>query len=647
MKLQVYAVLGALWWLASPVAAQSGDERILAAREAASKGDLARLSALAAQPSSHLLEPYVQYWALSAQIARLAEPVNDAAVRHFLRQNAGSVLAERLRNEWVRRLGHEKRWDEFNAEYGLLMQPEQAQQCLAVQAGHPDGAAALLALNAQWLTLMDLPDTCEPVLRERVAAGRFTSEDVWQRFRRQIEARRYASARQTLGWLSGVTPPSLAQLESIANKPENHLKQAAARNPDSRLAREMLVTALARRARTDAAAAVRDMNALPASALTDADRAYLWGQFGWMAALSRLPEARSWFAQARGVAMSDEQHAWRARAALRVQDWAGVQRAIEAMPAALQDTPDWAYWLGRAHRAQGREAQAVMQFSRFADQPDFYGILSTEALGRAFQWPAAAAPVNAAELARAAAAPEFRRTEALLRLELRMEGLREWNWGLRGADDRYLLAAAEFARRAGLYDRAIAAADRTRNEHDYALRYPAPHHEIFTRETRAQELDLAWVYGLVRQESRFMIAARSGVGAQGLMQVMPATGKWIARKQGWTDYHPGWLIRIDTNVQLGTAYLRHVLNDLDNHPVLASAAYNAGPSRAKRWRDSRPLEGAIYAETIPFNETRDYVKKVMANAELYATRFERRPLALGERLGRVPGSNTQLAALDE
>jgi soluble lytic murein transglycosylase len=143
----------------------------------------------------------------------------------------------------------------------------------------------------------------------------------------------------------------------------------------------------------------------------------------------------------------------------------------------------------------------------------------------------------------------------------------------------------------------------------------------------------------MRQESRFVTAARSGVGAQGLMQIMPATGKWVAGKLGMSGYNVGWLQDPDTNVMLGTTYMRMVLEGLDNHPVLASAAYNAGPGRAKKWKDVKPLEGAIYAECIPFNETRDYVKKVMANAVIYAALFEGRAPSLKARLGTIAASD--------
>ena len=147
-------------------------------------------------------------------------------------------------------------------------------------------------------------------------------------------------------------------------------------------------------------------------------------------------------------------------------------------------------------------------------------------------------------------------------------------------------------------------------------------------------MEEAWLYGLTRQESRFIVNAKSSAGAQGLMQLMPTTARWVAQKIG-LQLSPGRVIEVDTNVTLGARYVKLVLDDL-GHPVMASAAYNAGPGRARRWRDAKPLEGAIYAESIPFNETRDYVKKVMANTFWYASLMEGRSAPLKGRMGTIP-----------
>jgi soluble lytic murein transglycosylase len=274
-------------------------------------------------------------------------------------------------------------------------------------------------------------------------------------------------------------------------------------------------------------------------------------------------------------------------------------------------------------------------FERIAGQPNFYGNLADEELGRPIATPAKASPITKDELARAGDNPGLRRALAFFRLDLRTEGVKEWNWSLRGMSDRELLAAAELAKRNQIYDRAIAAADRTKNEHDYSLRYLAPYGDQVRPAAKNQALDDAWVYGLMRQESRFITSAKSNVGASGLMQLMPATAKWVAKKIGLKDFSHGKVNDTDTNVLLGTSYMRMVMENLDNQPVLASAAYNAGPGRARKWRADKPLEGAIYVETIPFSETRDYVKKVMSNSIYYSSLFNGRPESLKAKLGVI------------
>lgn len=636
MKFGLWALVLLVSGLSRIALADPGDDRILMAREAASRGDVARLASLGATPSDHVLEPYIQYWALSARISRSSDIVSPDEVQAFLSANTGSYLAERLRGEWLRRLGSEQRWSEFDAGYGLMQQPDQSTQCYAIQSNAPGADAARAALATQWQTLLDVPAGCDQPLQSLLANGRVSIEDGWQRFRRLVEAKRFTGARNVLVWMpSGQTPGSTAVTSALEN-PARYLAGTPATR--SRADRELALAAIARMARSDVVAAAARWNAIDTADFSAEEKAYAWGQLGWMGALRQMPEAATWFKRARGTTMNADQRNWSVRAHLRIRDWAGVREAIKALPPEQQDTPDWTYWMARAEQEQGHAEAASRLYQRHADTPTFYGILSTEALGRVYAWPQAAAPATAAELERVRQDPGLQRAEALYRLEMRLEGTREWNWAIRGADDRFLLAAAERARQIGLYDRAINTAERTRNEHDYGLRYLAPYYEAFSRNADVQGLDLAWVYGLVRQESRFLSVARSGVGAQGLMQVMPATGKWIAGKQGWGDYQPAWLNGIDTNVRVGSAYLRHVLDTLSNHRVLATAAYNAGPSRARRWRDAAPIEGAIYAETIPFTETREYVKKVMANAELYSQLFDKRPISLGSRLGTIPSS---------
>jgi soluble lytic murein transglycosylase len=230
---------------------------------------------------------------------------------------------------------------------------------------------------------------------------------------------------------------------------------------------------------------------------------------------------------------------------------------------------------------------------------------------------------------------------------LRFEGNREWNWELKGLTDKQLIAVAEHAKRINLYDRAVNTADRTKVEHDFSLRYPTPFKDSLSPIAHGIGLDVNWAYGLIRQESRFIMAAKSNVGASGLMQVMPSTAKYVAKKIGMNHFKVTQLGDMHTNLTLGSNYLNMVLQDLDGSWALASAAYNAGPGRPKAWREklNRPVEGAIFAETIPFNETRGYVKNVLANANYYAALSTSKPQSLKQRLGVVVPKTAVLSDL--
>jgi len=615
--------------------AASGDDRMLAAKDAVQRGDRARLAKQLEAVRGHELEPYVEYWLLSL---RLQEAGNDE-VRAFLASQSGSYLADKLRGEWLKVLGKRREWDVFETEYPPLVQPDQEITCYALQNRlRLADLGALDEARPMWFAAAELPESCVPLMEQLIADKKLSADDAWERLRRLLEAKKLGAAKLTAAYLPASQAPSAKMLEAIADKPLRHLALLPADFAATRQGREMALFALQRTARTDPVQAAQQWEKIK-DKFSAADRGYLYGQLGWQGALKHLPEAVGWYARAGNAPLSEEQLAWKARAALRAQNWAMVHEAVEQMPKAMQAQPDWIYWLGRAHEALGRQEEARALYQRIAGQPNFYGNLADDELGRPIMPPPRPQKPSAEEVKAAAALPGFRRALALFRIDLRIEGIREWNWTLRGMDDAKLLAAAELAHQHHIYDRAINTADRTLALHDYSMRYLAPFREHVEPKAKALQLDQGWVYGLMRQESRFITNAKSVVGAKGLMQLMPKTASWVAKKIGMHDYHPGRTNDTDVNVTLGTNYLKMVLDELDSHPVLASAAYNAGPGRARKWRDVKPLEGAIYAETIPFNETRDYVKKVMSNAVYYSALFDGQPQSLKPKLGVIAPKN--------
>jgi soluble lytic murein transglycosylase len=471
------------------------------------------------------------------------------------------------------------------------------------------------------------------VVNEAIVRGQLTIKQVWQRVRVLLEAGQMTAARRTMVYLPAPERPDEKLLTVAATEPAKLL----ARPPENisvQPVREMVLFAVVRLARSDPRLAAEYVNSGLGQKMPPADRAYLWGRVAFEAAKRLIPEAAEWYGRAGEGGLSDEHLAWKARAGLRAGDWSMVANAIDAMSVAAHADPAWDYWYARSLAAQGKADGARAYYLRISGQPDFYGMLASEELGQAVLWPAPPPPASEEQVARAKANAGIARALDLFRLNLRSEAVREWVFSIRDMDDVQLLAAAEVARRLELYDRAINTAERTMAAHDFRVRYLAPFRATFRAQSQAFGIEEAWLYGLTRQESRFIANAKSSSGAQGLMQLMPATARWVAQKIG-LQINPTRVIDVDTNVTLGARYLKLVFDDL-GHPVMASAAYNAGPGRARRWRDVKPLEGAIYAESIPFSETRDYVKKVMANTVWYATLFDGRSASLKNRLSVVP-----------
>ena len=609
--------------------APSPDDAVLAAHDAYRAGDALRLAKHAALLKGHVLEPYAEYWALTLRL----EDAQARDVDAFRERHAGSYLAERLHLAWLRELGRRADWPAFEREYAGLRDDDLELRCHAWTARLARGdETAYAETEAMWQEPKDLPEGCAKLAEQQVAAERIDAETLWNRVQLLLEHGKLAAAKRTLALLPKGEFNEERLLQLAASSPQRLLARPPAQT-QRRAPREMLRFAFVRLARTDPRPAAEILKGPLGERFSEVERRALWGRIGYEAARRHIAEALDWYREAEGAPLGDEYLGWKARAALRAGDWTAVREAIDAMSAAAHRDPAWTYWYARALQAGGVAEGARAYFLKIAGDPHFYGLLAAEELGQALSVPEPFHEASDAEVSEIGRHPGLARALALYRLDLRSEATREWNFSLRGMDDAQLLAAAELARRAEVFDRAINTADRTTHRHNFQVRFLAPFRDVFSAQARAFELEEAWVLGVVRQESRFISNAKSSAGANGLMQLMPATAKWMARKIG-LRLSRGGVNEIDTNVTLGTGYLRHVLDRL-GHPLLASAGYNAGPGRAQRWRDAKPLEGAIYAESIPFDETRDYVKKVMVNTMYYAALLGGDRVPLKQRLGLV------------
>ena len=494
-------------------------------------------------------------------------------------------------------------------------------------------------VRRNWFGQRDLDDGCLTAADRMISARQMSANDAWKKARLSIEANRPQAARAAV---IIVAPDAVPLFDEMNANVGRFLASRAVVAAKSR--REIVVLALIKQAIADPEMAASQLDSKWGPMLSAEERNWLWGTIGRQAATKLSPSANTYFSYVtKNSDLSDEMLAWKARAAMRIGDWKVVHAAIDAMSETQQQDPTWVYWKARALAAYGgdeRRAQARALYESIAGTRGFYELLALEELGQRAAVPTRPAPLTAEEKKAARSNPALNRALYAISIGLRPEGTREWNYATNlhdrgGMADRELLAAADLACQREVWDRCINTSERTKGAIDVEQRFPMPFRDTVVRKSQEIGLDPAYVYGLIRQESRFVMDARSGVGASGLMQVMPATARWTAKKIGMSAFTPGQITDRETNITIGTNYLKLALDDFDGSMPLAAAAYNAGPGRPRSWRNGPIMEAAIWAENVPFNETRDYVKKVLANTTNYAALITGRPQSIKDKLGRV------------
>ena len=648
------------------------DDTFIAARRAYDKKDALALSAnlQQLQANHYVLAPYADYWLMLLQL----EQTDNATMLAFLAQYQDLPFADRLRGEWLKSLAKHQDWTTFYAEYPNFKRDDVAVSCYAADGVYQantgqmpdkqvpgkqeiDKEKAEIAAKALWFVAIEQPTNCNQLFDHLQQTGVLTEADIWARFRLALQTNKINLAKGILGRLSTVASvANIKLLDRVNDNPALALSKKIITNK-TRYGRELNLFALDKLAQTSSTLALTAFTPLMDNFTKDY-QAVFYGRLAYFSAKRLELDALIWYKKSLSLTdappinqlitnkstLDKEQLAWFVRIALRQNDWASVLTAINLMTADQQQESAWRYWKARAYKETNQLLEANKLLATLATERHYYGWLAQDEIGDAMSNPPTFYKASDAEIEAIATLPAIARSEVFQRLEMRWDAKAEWAWATRDFDDKQMLAAAEYASRKQWHDLAIITADKTISLHDYELRYPTPYRNLMKASANNQALDEAWVYGITRQESRFMHYAKSGVGAAGLMQLMPATAKWIAKRAGWDSYNNSMIHDLETNIQLGTYYLRYTLDLMGGKPIMATAAYNAGPSRAKKWLASTPLEGAIYAESIPFTETRNYVQKVMANAHLYATRLGLKATSLKQRLGTVPASGSLLNA---
>ena len=621
----------------------AADEQFNDALQAANAGNIGLLQQFQTSMQNDVLGYYPEYWSLNANLA--IQPASN--IVNFAQRYPQSAMAEKLAADYVEEKVKQADFATAQPVLQYVTNADQAESCAVAQVRAKSGDSLVFAeYKDVWLNTNSQPEPCMGLGRMMLSSPLMTEQDRQQRLWGQLRAGQSGQAlatAQTLGMSL-----SLSQFNQIQANPLNYLWSAPKASATDHA---YLVFALGRLADSDLNTAISSVQRAAQGTPVQVQKA-LYRVVGYIGGTTVMKnnfnrEVLDYLDASYGLPFSAEEAEIYARQAIRFSSWESLIRAIDAMSVSQKQEDRWQYWLARASEQRGdagskRTAQEI--FKRLAQGDDYHNLLAKDHLGQSYNnIPNNVQPSNS-DIQRLNQDIHFSRAFALRRVNAPDNYInREWNWAVRQAylkhDDGLLLAAAKRATDMGWYDRAIYAADRTENKHNYAYRYAMPHQSYVVSHSRNAGIDPAWAYGLMRQESRFVSHARSHVGAGGLMQIMPDTAKLVARQMG-EAYNPAALTDMNTNIRYGTFYLSMIQSQLSNSPVLATAGYNAGPNRARRWQpDVQPIAADQYTETIPLIETRDYVKHVMTNATHYGVLLGQGAQSIEKRMNIIPLKN--------
>ena len=607
----------------------------LDAREALQNNRREEYRSLARKLRDYPLYPYLQFNELRNRLSR----ADEKEVARFLEAHEGEPIGDRLRQSWLYNLARNKRWSLFLRHYRPTGSVDL--QCYALQARLNTGDKKNLTedILSIWLAGESRPKACDPPFKFLSDNGHLDQDLIWARIRLAMQGNRPALA----GYLAKRLPvqdQAWVTLWRAANDKPSATLEDPRLQTDTPLAREIILHALRRIARYDATQAHEKWLAIRNTHnFENKDAATIEGYIAYAGATQRLPDAHAWLVALPATADDQRIREWRIRTAIDLQDWAAVREHITALPADERDTEEWRYWLAFTLEKTGERVEAMNRFGDLAKERSYHGFLAADFLRWPYEMGHKPTAYDTAELKALSRKPGLIRAHELYRAGLMTDARREWAYAIRDMNNEELALAAVLANQWGWHDRAILTVARSGNYDDLKLRFPLDHLNSVHRYARDNKLDSGQVFAVIRQESAFNSDARSIAGAMGLMQLMPGTGKLTAQRNRIPYTGTGTLLDVDKNIQLGTSYLRQVMERFRDNPVLATAAYNAGPHRVERWLPESGSEpAAIWVAGIPFTETRNYVQRVLAYAAIYDWRMQRSIRPLKKRMPPVYGS---------
>lgn len=584
-------------------------------------GDLARFEKLRDALEGYGLQPYLDYEFLKDRIGTTpAQRLHD-----FLERNPEAVVSDQLRRRWLKLLTERGDWNRFILEYRDI-EPDSEFNCQRLmhlikiskeQTGLMHEAGKL------WLTGRRLPPACEPVFQVWRQAGHMTPEQVWARIQLAMEARNLTLAEDLSRHLDPAERVWVRRWLVMHRQPLQELKSL--KYPvETPVARQIVRHGVVRLAYSDPGEAMRLwLEFKTRYEFFGEDDSYVLRHVGILAAQSHHPQAVEWLSAVSADANDETLRHWRVRAAIRSGEWQTGLRFLAMLPEAEQREGEWRYWRARMLERVGEAKPAYALYRELAGERSYYGFLAADRLRLPYAMQHVGVQATPEELSAMLARPGIQMARELFLMGDTTAARRQWAWMVRRLQNRELAVAAVVAQQWGWHDRAILTVAKSDHLDDLELRFPVLYRDLVETNAERYNIDPDWIYGVLRQESAFVSDARSEAGALGLMQLMPQTGRQTGRRLNISIPNNRAILKVDTNVRLGTSYLKTVLDVNQGHEVLATASYNAGPNRVRQWLpETRALDADVWVDSVPYNETRNYIKNVMAFTAVYAHRLE-------------------------
>ncbi len=631
---------------AAPAEVEQSRRDYLQALRALRAGDPAPYASLRARLDGYLLRGYLDYEFLKDRVA-VTPP---ETLRRFLEDNRDAPVSDLLRRKWLKHLAGRGQWELFLAEMRDIEDDAELNcyrlnQLLRLSQNR---SGLMHTVEQLWLNGSKLPGACDEPVEAWRRAGHMTADKVWARIQLAMEKRNLTLAEGLARYLAPAERVWVERWLAMHRNPAREL--AHPRYPlDSAHARRIVRHGVMRLAHNDPEEAMRRWQELKrGQAFGREDENYVHRWIGVLAAQRHHPQAVEWLSSVAPAPDDETLRHWRVRAAIRAGDWQNGLHFIYGLTEPEQQESEWRYW--KAHMLEQTGAKRIARglYRELAEERGYYGFLAADRLDREYTIQHVAIEADPEELAAMLTRRPIALARELYALGDTVNARRQWSWAIRRMNNQELKVAALVASRWGWHDRAIITLGKTDQLNDLEVRFPILYRELIETNARDNKLDPDWVYGVLRQESAFMTDARSEAGALGLMQLMPRTGRLTAQRIRLPIAGTHAILQVDNNVKLGTSYLRQVLDQYHGHQTLATASYNAGPHRVRQWLpDNGALDAPAWVESIPFNETRNYVKNVMGFTAIYGYRLNGLLTRLRERMPEVPAVTERQARLGD